>query len=167
MGSEAGRGIAEPGRLARVTEAARDLVDYMLFVDEAPLTGPVKGGVRVRGVVRRQRPARRAGPFAARVRSAPAAVQVSVQLHDLHAGIRCPSAGSQERGLLAPVGSAVRRETHPSLRVPDSAGPAGNCLDSARRPNAICREYFETGGVMLQGPVTESPEHRVSPPALK
>jgi len=29
---------------ARVVEAARDLVDYMLFVDEAPLTGPVKGG---------------------------------------------------------------------------------------------------------------------------
>jgi hypothetical protein len=27
-----------------VTEAARDLVDYMLFVDEAPLVGPVKGG---------------------------------------------------------------------------------------------------------------------------
>jgi hypothetical protein len=27
-----------------VTEAARDLVDYMLFVDEAPLAGPVKGG---------------------------------------------------------------------------------------------------------------------------
>lgn len=29
---------------ARVAEAARDLVDYMLFVDEAPLVGPVKGG---------------------------------------------------------------------------------------------------------------------------
>jgi hypothetical protein len=29
---------------ARVIEAARDLVDYMLFVDEAPLTGLVKGG---------------------------------------------------------------------------------------------------------------------------
>jgi len=29
---------------ARVTEAARDLVDYLLFVDEAPLVGPVKGG---------------------------------------------------------------------------------------------------------------------------
>ena len=29
---------------ARVNEAARDLVDYMLFVDEAPLAGPVKGG---------------------------------------------------------------------------------------------------------------------------
>jgi hypothetical protein len=29
---------------SRVTEAARDLVDYMLFVDEAPLVGPVKGG---------------------------------------------------------------------------------------------------------------------------
>jgi hypothetical protein len=30
--------------VSRVTEAARDLVDYMLFVDEAPLAGPVKGG---------------------------------------------------------------------------------------------------------------------------
>jgi hypothetical protein len=29
---------------ARVTEAARDLVDYLLFIDEAPLVGPVKGG---------------------------------------------------------------------------------------------------------------------------
>ena len=29
---------------ARVTEAARDLVDYLLFVDEAPFVGPMKGG---------------------------------------------------------------------------------------------------------------------------
>jgi hypothetical protein len=29
--------------LARVNEAARDLVDYLLFVDEEPLAGPVKG----------------------------------------------------------------------------------------------------------------------------
>jgi hypothetical protein len=29
---------------SRVAEAARDLVDYLLFIDEAPLTGPVKGG---------------------------------------------------------------------------------------------------------------------------
>ena len=29
---------------ARVKEAAKDLVDYMLFVDEAPLVGPVRGG---------------------------------------------------------------------------------------------------------------------------
>jgi hypothetical protein len=28
----------------RVNEAAKDLVDYMLFVDEAPLIGPVQGG---------------------------------------------------------------------------------------------------------------------------
>ena len=33
-----------PDSSARVTEAARDLVDYLLFVDEAPLVGPVKGG---------------------------------------------------------------------------------------------------------------------------
>jgi hypothetical protein len=29
---------------ARVVEAARDLVDYLLFVDEAPFAGPMKGG---------------------------------------------------------------------------------------------------------------------------
>jgi hypothetical protein len=36
---------ASPSQAAstRVTDAARDLVDYMLFVDEAPLVGPVKG----------------------------------------------------------------------------------------------------------------------------
>jgi len=33
-----------PDAFARVNEAAKDLVDYMLFVDEAPLVGPVKGG---------------------------------------------------------------------------------------------------------------------------
>lgn len=30
--------------IARVNEAAKDLVDYMLFVDEAPLAGAVRGG---------------------------------------------------------------------------------------------------------------------------
>jgi hypothetical protein len=35
-----------PDAAARVTEAARDLVDYLLFIDEAPLAGPVMGGSR-------------------------------------------------------------------------------------------------------------------------
>ena len=44
-GWEARLAAAAPSQDAstRVTEAARDLVDYMLFVDEAPLVGPVKG----------------------------------------------------------------------------------------------------------------------------
>ncbi len=33
-----------PDARARVTEAAADLVAYLLFLDEAPLVGPVKGG---------------------------------------------------------------------------------------------------------------------------
>jgi hypothetical protein len=43
-GWEARVAAASPSQAAstRVAEAARDLVDYMLFVDEAPLTGPVK-----------------------------------------------------------------------------------------------------------------------------
>jgi len=45
-GWEARLAAAAPSKdaSARVAEAARDLVDYMLFVDEAPLAGPVKGG---------------------------------------------------------------------------------------------------------------------------
>jgi hypothetical protein len=44
-GWEARVAAASPSQAAstRVTDAARDLVDYMLFVDEAPLTGAVKG----------------------------------------------------------------------------------------------------------------------------
>jgi hypothetical protein len=44
-GWEARLAAASPSQdaSARMTEAARDLVDYMLFVDEAPLVGPVKG----------------------------------------------------------------------------------------------------------------------------
>lgn len=43
-GWEARLAAASPSQSAstRVSEAARDLVDYMLFVDEAPLVGPVK-----------------------------------------------------------------------------------------------------------------------------
>jgi hypothetical protein len=41
---------------ARVTEAARDLVDYMLFIDEAPLVGPVKGGAGYEAVFAAQGP---------------------------------------------------------------------------------------------------------------
>ena len=45
-GWEARLAAASPSADAstRVVEAARDLVDYLLFVDEAPLVGPVKGG---------------------------------------------------------------------------------------------------------------------------
>jgi len=45
-GWEARLAAAAPSQdaTARMIEAARDLVDYMLFVDEAPLAGPVKGG---------------------------------------------------------------------------------------------------------------------------
>lgn len=45
VGWEARLAAAAPSRdaSARVTEAARDLVDYMLFIDEAPLAGPVIG----------------------------------------------------------------------------------------------------------------------------
>ena len=143
MGSAAGRRNAEPDASARVTEAARDLVDYMLFVDEAPLVGPVKGtsGFAESFVARGPRDG--TGPFAARVRSAPPAVQVSVQLHDLHAGVRCPSAGSQERGLLAPVGSAVRQGRAPRYK---GLAPADRqaIISILRETKRDLPEYFKS-----------------------
>jgi hypothetical protein len=46
--------VAEAGggadAASRVKEAAVDLVDYLLFIDEAPLAGPVKGSSRFAGV---------------------------------------------------------------------------------------------------------------------
>jgi hypothetical protein len=43
IGWEARVAEVEPARAPRVREAAVDLVDYMLFVDEAPLVGKVQG----------------------------------------------------------------------------------------------------------------------------
>ncbi len=44
IGWEARVAQVEPDKASRVVEAAVDLVDYMLFVDEAPLPGRVQGG---------------------------------------------------------------------------------------------------------------------------
>ena len=43
LGWEARVAEVEPARADRVRQAAVDLVDYLLFVDEAPFVGPVRG----------------------------------------------------------------------------------------------------------------------------
>ena len=92
---------------ARVAEAARDLVDYLLFIDEAPLTGPVKGGSGFTERFAKDRTARQAGTVAPRLRSAPPPVPVSVQLHDLHAGVRRHAGAGPRRGVRPDVGRVV------------------------------------------------------------
>ena len=146
LGGAAGRRDAERGRDApRRAKRPSDLVDYLLFVDEAPFAGPMQGSSGFAEWFAKQGPARRPGPLAARLRPAPPAVQVPLQLHDLHAGVRraarrrrrtpstpgcgrcCPAARS------APVYDAsVRRR------------PSGHRSDSARheersaRPTSRC-----------------------------
>ena len=95
----------------RVREAVDDLVDYFLFVDEAPLRGADQGIVGVRREVLRARPARRQGPLTARAAAADAADEVSVQLHDLLAGLQGPAGRSQGRHLRAHRRSALPAAT--------------------------------------------------------
>ena len=58
IGWEARLASSQPSADAntRVNDAAKDLVDYMLFVDEAPLVGPVRGGAGFADVFTAQGP---------------------------------------------------------------------------------------------------------------
>ena len=81
----------------RVRDAATELVDYMLFVDEAPLVGPVTGSSQFAQKFASERAARQARPIAAAVRSRASADAVSVQLSDLLRRVRADAAARQGR----------------------------------------------------------------------
>ena len=66
----------------------QETVDYLLLVDEAKLTAPVQGVSAFSKTFSGTGPRDRRGPLAARARSADAAVQVPLQLHDLLARLR-------------------------------------------------------------------------------
>ena len=70
LGSARGRGRAVGGRVGARREAAAELADSMLFLDEAPLPGPVHGSSGFAECVCGAGPARRQGPIAARSRPA-------------------------------------------------------------------------------------------------
>ena len=72
---------ADAGRA--LDQAAAQLVDYMLFVDEAPLPGPDGRNDIVRRRVQRLGAARQPWTVAARSRFESAPVEVSMQLFDL------------------------------------------------------------------------------------
>ena len=126
---------------ARVTEAAADLVSYMLFVDEAPFAGPVKGHGGYAEWFAAQGPRDSEGPVAPRVRPRDAAVQVPVQLPDLLRGVRRAARHRQARGLRADVGRAERQGAAGPRTACDCAGrSAGDRRDPARhqdRPSRV------------------------------
>ncbi len=77
-------------------ETSNEIVDYLLFVDEAPPAGKVQGSSGFAEDIRCGGALRSPWPLAARVRFEDSAHAVSVQLHDLFAGLRCAARRSQE-----------------------------------------------------------------------
>ncbi len=81
----------------------------------------------------RDRPERSRRPIAARARSADAAVQVPLQLHDLLAGVRCASGGSALGGLRAHACAAHRsRHDRDPRRDEDRGGADGVAVGDDR-----------------------------------
>ena len=82
-------------------DAVNELVDYLLFVDEEPLTAAIKGHDALCGDVCRAGAGRQPRPIVAATRSRTPAAALSVQLHDLLGGIS-RAAGRGARGDLRP-----------------------------------------------------------------
>ena len=105
--------LTAPGQMQLVemvtSAVAEEVVDYMLFVDEAPLPSAVTGRVWFCRANVRERTARSPGTVALRARSETAADEVSVQLSDLLTSLRRASASGERADLPADVAGARRR----------------------------------------------------------
>ena len=80
MGGENCGDLQNPAGGARVRETARELVDYLLFVDEAPLSAAVSGASGFAEQFPAAGPRDKKGAIAAPARSRAPAVPVSLQL---------------------------------------------------------------------------------------
>ena len=128
--------VAAPGEDARIAAQMRDIasevVDYLLFIDETPLAGPIRGSS---GFTERFSSAgvkRRAGAVAAPVGLDQAPDAVSVQLPDLLCGVRWAAVDCEERDLRQDVAGAVwRRE---GCALPNGA-VAGRSSGDCRHPS--------------------------------
>ena len=107
----------------RVREAVDDLVDYFLFVDEAPLQDARQGVVGIRGEVFGAGTARQAGAIAARAAAADAVDALSAELHDLLAGIPGAAGGGEVRRRRASGRGSVRARQATEVRAPERRRP--------------------------------------------
>jgi hypothetical protein len=112
---------ADRGDVPKVArEAAIRLVDALLFVDEAPLTGTIASSSGFAAVVHGEGAGGLQRSIAASARSRDAADAISLQLHDLCARFRSAADGGEERRLSTSVeravGSRVRSQVLETLR---------------------------------------------------
>ena len=126
-GAPAGDGAAELLR-----ESIVYLVDYLLFVDEAPLARPIEGSAGFAAAFAARGSARQPGAVAAGARPRPAPDALPVQLHDLHAGVRRAAAAGEGGHLPAPVGRSRGPRDGRRLRPPGARRPRGDRRDPHR-----------------------------------
>ena len=104
-------------------DGIRELVDYFLFVDEEPLPAADQGHVWIRRSVREARTSRRRGRSLRQLDLEHRLAAISVQLHDLLAGVRRPPGErARMRSTVACRKScrvAMRRRNTPALTDAD------------------------------------------------
>ena len=130
IAAHGGTNAGGPAQQAR--ETAHELVDYMLFVEEAPLPSPVRGAP----AFAREFPAK--GPRDSKGRSlrdldlTRRLLPLPVQLHDLYGGVRCASGCDKGDCLRTDVGDPVGRGKGTGIFQALGCGSAGDYRDPAR-----------------------------------
>ena len=126
---------------AVAARVAADLVDYLLFIDEAALAGPVSGDSGFAAAFAAKGPKDRAGRSLRDLDLATRLLETPVQLPGVLGGVRRPAADGQGRRLRAPVACALgSRAPDAPLRAAVSRRSAGDRRDPARdeeRPTAV------------------------------
>ena len=113
-------------------ESAKELVDYLLFIDEAPLPGPIRGHFRLRRKVQCRGTMGQPRPVVAATRSATPHIALSVQLHDLLESFRQSSRGGEGCDLSANVADSLGKGDWRPLCSPLSDRPPGDYRNPTR-----------------------------------
>ncbi len=110
---------------SRIRSVGEEVVQYMLFNDEARLSEPIQGTILVCVRLRRSGAPRREGPFPPRPRPQDPALSLSVQLSDLFPGLQFSPRRREGLSLSTTLGDPRRpehREGRPSARPGRSRG---------------------------------------------
>ena len=159
LGSQNRRARAALPTRRRLQHVVDEVVDYMLFVDEAPLDG-ARGHVGIRRAFRRPGTARRQGAIAARSRSAAQADALPVQLHDLLGCVQCAARRRKRCGVRAAMAGAVRSDPSPKYCAAVGGGSPGDHRDPARHEEGLAERLQRRSTV--SDPVTGRPRIRRS-----
>ncbi len=135
---------AKPGALPEhVRETARELVDYMLFVDEAPLPSAVKGASDFATGFPSKGPARQQRTIAARARPHAASDALSLQLHDLQRGVRRAAVRGKGARLRADVAGLVGRREQTGIMPGSSPADRRAIVEILRDTKIDLPEFFK------------------------